>query len=134
MLQGIHTSQLDDVWPQVEGWVHAAVLKSQHDYTVQDIKEFIRNRSMQLWVWYEGDEIVACLVSTIIVFPRRKVCSLPFIGGRAMRKWLTSEVEEIVAQWAREQGCSQFEGYCRDGWLRLLPHWNKVWTTMRRNI
>lgn len=134
MLKGIPFTDIDGVWTTVSPWVQQSIDKSQHDYELDDILFRLYERDMQLWVWYEEEEIVACCVTTIIKWPRKKICSMPIIGGKAMNKWLTPEVEELFVQWAREQGCSQMEGYCRDGWLRLLPHWNKVWTTMRRSI
>lgn len=134
MLQGVHASQLEGIWNIVTPMIEAAIEKSQKDFWLEDVLVRLINRDMQLWVWYEEGAIVACCITQLVNYPRSRVCQMPFIGGKAMRKWLTKDVENIVVAWARERGCSQLEGFCRDGWLRLLPHWRKVWTTMRRSV
>lgn len=132
MLVGILSQDIDKVWLTVVPIVKRAIDKSQHDYTIENVYDAIKNRDMQLWVWYGEDKIEACLVSAIATFPNRRVCQLLFIAGIGLRDWLSSE--SIITEWARANGCSQLEGYARDGWLRVLKSWRKVWTTIRRDI
>lgn len=132
MLRGIKHDEAFIYWWIVGPMLQKAIDKSQHDMELQDVFEAIVSRDMQLWTWVTADGIQAACVTQIITTPRKKICSMPLIGGSHMRDFL--KVEESIVEWAREQGCVQLEGYCRDGWMRVLKNWKKVWTTMRRDI
>ncbi len=80
----------------------------------------------------EEKKIEACCTTKIITYPRSRICAMPLIAGTKMKNWLSSE--ETIVAWAKERNCTQIEGYARDGWLRVLKHWSKVWTTIRRDI
>ena len=133
MLRGITFDRIEAVWPHVEGMLQKAVDKSQHDYLLEDIYFALLSRDMQLWVWIVGEDITACCVTMINNYPNRRVCQLPYIAGQGMGDWITL-CEPVIVEWAKQRGCTQLEGFCRDGWLRVLKHWRKAWTTMRRDI
>jgi hypothetical protein len=122
------------VWKDVAPLLQKAIDKSQKDWSIDNILYHLQERNMQLWVWTEDYKIVAACVSQVIIYPNKKVCQLPFIAGKMMRNWLDCEQE--VTKWAKEQGCTQLEGFCRDGWLRVLMprNWFKCWITMRKDI
>lgn len=132
MLFGIQPEEIDHVWPLVVPLLQRAVERSQNDYALADILGLLRSKAFQLWVWDAGSGIEACAITTITNYPRRRICQIPFLAGSKMRDWLT--VEAVLREWARDKGCSQLEGYCRDGWLRVLKNWRKVWSTMRSDI
>lgn len=132
MLYGVPWYDIEIAWPQVEGFLQKAVDQSPGDRSVLDYKKEIEDAKAQLWVWIVDGNIRAACVTRIVEYPNRKVCAMPLIGGDSMKDWLL--VEPQLIEWAKEQGCSQLEGYCRDGWLRVLKNWRKVWTTMRRDI
>lgn len=134
MLQAISWQAVPNVWSVVSPMLQRAINKSQKDYSLEDILYHLGQRNMQLWVWLEKDQIEACCISQIIEYPQRKVCQLPFVAGRMMRRWIACEDE--ISKWAKSQGCTQLEGFCRDGWLRVLSprNWFKVWITMRKEI
>jgi len=54
------------------------------------------------------------------------------VAGTGLKDF--AKTQDIIADWARGQGCSQMECNGRDGWLRVLKNWKKVWTTIRRDI
>jgi hypothetical protein len=134
VLEPIPSHCVSKVWGSVAPILQRAIDKSQKDFLAEDILQRLLDQHMQLWVWIENGEIVACCITQIANYPQRKVCQLPFIAGKAMRHWLSCE--PIFIQWAKANGCNQLEGFCRDGWLRVLNpmSWFKVWTTMRKDI
>jgi hypothetical protein len=111
-----------------------AVDKTQKDFLLEDILGFLIAQDMQLWVWVEDNDIVACCITQIINYPRRSVCTLPYIAGSGMRRFLQCE-DQIIA-WAKERGCTQLEGFDRGGWLRVLKlkNWFRAWTVIRKDI
>ena len=119
-------------WQYVHDLLEPAAERSDGDYTIDDIYHELMNGTMQLLVWQTKEKITAACVIKIIVKKHKKICTMPLIGGKDMEEWL--KVEDQLVEYARQQGCTQLEGYCRDGWLRVLKKWKKVWTTMRRDI
>jgi hypothetical protein len=132
MLAGVTFENIMAVWPRVAPMLQRALDKSQHDMDIEDVFSSLRLRDMQLWVWVVDKEIKAAAVTQIINHPQRTICTIPLIGGSCMRDWL--KVEDTIAAWAKEKGCTQLEGYARPGWLRVLKNWKAVWTTMRRDL
>jgi hypothetical protein len=132
MLTGVPAERVPLLWGMVSPFIASALEKSQHDYKLEDVYDCLIKKDMQLWVWNKGDEIVACGVTTITSYPNRKICAMPFVGGTKMREWI--KAEPLIIAWAKAQGCTQLEGYCRPGWKKVLPHWGIVWNTMRRSI
>jgi hypothetical protein len=132
MLRGIPFHQIDSVWPTVRPLIMRALGKGQGDSLPIDIYRSLVERDMQLWAWSEGDQIDACAVTQIVTYPRRKVCQVHLVAGIGLKKWLAAQ--EVIASWAKENGCSQLEAFCRDGWRRVLPSWRKAWVAMRRDV
>lgn len=134
MLKAIPAQCVPDVWNTCAPLLQKAVEKTQKDFLLDDILNALLLRDMQLWVWIEDFKIVACCVTQIVVYPQRKICQLPFIGGSGMKQFLKCEDEFIL--WARAHGCSQLEGFDRGGWLRILSvkNWFKAWVTIRKDI
>lgn len=132
MLFYVGIMQISKVWPIVEPMLAIAAERSDGDFTTDVVYQNLIFGHMQLFVWQVNEKISAACVTEIYSRRCKKVCSMPLIGGTDMKFWLKAE-DELV-KYAKEQGCSQLEGYCRDGWLRVLKNWKKVWVTMRRDI
>ena len=87
----------------------------------------------QLWIAEDGAQIIACAVTQVLVFPRKKVLSIAFIAGSDMNAWIGHE--PVVEEYARQRGCVAFEGYARQGWARRAPAgWYPVYTAIRRDL
>lgn len=132
MIYHVSMNNIPAAWGETEPLLQKAINVSQHDYDTNDVYHELFTGKMQLFVWVPEKAITAILITRISNRPRKKVCELPFIAGTDMKLWL--EFEPYIVKFAQEQGCSELEGYCRDGWLRVLKNWRKVWTTMRREI
>lgn len=132
MLRGIRAEHVEEFWPQASVLLQKALDKSQGDYALNDVKKELLERDMQLWIWIEGHTLISCCVTKIVNYPQRLICQIPLIAGTKMRLWL--QCEDVISAWAKEQGCTQLEGFSRDGWLKVLCHWRKAWTTIRRDL
>jgi len=132
MLTGIQAAHVEELWPQVAGLLQKALAKGQGDYILDDVKKELLERDAQLWAWIEDGIVLGCCTTRIVNYSQSRVCQIPLIAGTKMRKWL--QCEDVIATWAREKGCTQLEGFSRDGWIRVLRHWRKAWTTMRRDL
>lgn len=132
MLYWVPVSDIDLAWPIVGPMLEKALARSQHDFSIHDIYQDLKMAKALLVVFIKKAVITACATLKIIQYPQRKVCAIPLLTGTSREDWMN--LEDKIVEFAREQGCSQLEGYCRDGWMRVLKNWKKVWTLMRRDI
>lgn len=133
MLGVIKPAEIDMTW-HVCGPMLGKAWRKDNPYTLEDYKAGLKNGAFQLWAWVENNKIACCGITCIITYPTTKICSLPIIGGSALKMWKES-AQQIIADWAKKNGCSEMEGYAmRRGWLRALPNWRPVWTTIRRTL
>jgi len=132
MLYYVKIEDLGKVWPLAAPLLQKAIDRSQHDCELEDYLEEAQLGVCQLFVWIKEETVTAACILRVSNRPRKRVCEMPLIAGTDMENWLL--VEDKIVEWAKAQGCTQLEGYCRDGWLRVLKNWNKVWTTMRRDL
>lgn len=134
MFSAIPSQCLPIVWESVAPLLQKVVDRSTKDCTLEDLYRFISTRDMQLWVWTEDTKITACCVTQIVDYPRRKICRVPYVAGKMYKKWI--HCEDKICEWARQNDCSQLEGFCRRGWLDILNllGWKEIWVTMRKDI
>jgi hypothetical protein len=97
---------------------------------------------MNLWVSTRDGKVEAVAVTQVMVWPGRKLCGIPFVGGRHRRNWLKFEAD--IIEFARSQGCVDrdgrvlLEGYDTRGgaWLRTLKGtgWEPGYIQMRKAV
>lgn len=132
VLVPIPAEHVATVWPMVAPLLAPAVRRADGTITLDDVRELLLARDMQLWTSWRGGTVEAAAVTEIRTYLRRRVCAIPFVGGVNRRHWLG--FEPVVADWARAHGCDALEGYARPGWLRVLRHWRSCWTVIRRDV
>lgn len=111
-----------------------AVERSKGRYEVGDVIALCLQGHMQMWCSVRDEKIEAVCVTQILTFPRAKVLAMTFIGGKNSAHWLRFEAD--MAVWAKEQGCSQLEGYdARNGaWLRVTEGWSENYLAIGKPI
>lgn len=133
MLIGIASERLPKLWYLCAPLIDKAIQSTECDFDIDHVYERALSKDCQVWAWVEDKKITACFVTAILIHPKRKICSVPLIGGRGLRVWRNG-VDETLGKWAKEQGCEYLEGYARKGWLRILKDWFTVSTTIRRKL
>lgn len=129
----IPAADVGRTWFLCEPMLAKAMKNGECAYTLPEIKDGCERGVFHLWAWVEDKQIACCGVTHIQDFPSRKICSLMLVGGGKLRSWLKPAFE-IMAEWAKRNGCSDMEGYARKGWLRVLPEWRQCWITIRRSL
>lgn len=133
MIGVISPTDIDRAWFLCSPMLGKAMRKD-NPYTLEDYKSGLKSGAFQLWTWIENNKITCCGITCILNYPTKKICSLPIIGGASLKMW-KEPAQEVIANWAKSNGCSEMEGYAiRKGWLRALPNWRPVWTTIRRSL
>lgn len=106
------------VWPLCEKYVNDALGFGAGCFEAEDIRKFCEKGNMQLWTAVRGNDVIAAVITEITDYPRKRVVSVPFIGGRALRSWFRKMLYEIES-WSKEMGCVAMQGGARRGWGKL---------------
>lgn len=93
-------------------WIEAALEYSGGTHSINDVFHAILEGRMQLWPADKG-----CLVTEILVYPRKKVLHIFLAGGELDQ---LTDMHEDVINWARQQECSALTLSGRQGWSRAL--------------
>lgn len=109
--------QIPGYWPKIEIWVGKA-LDFGVGYKAEDILALLLRGDMHLFIAEENDDVHACAVAHLALFPRAKGCWVLVVGGDAVENWV--HLDAGISEWARSQGCAFIEGAGRKGWVRLL--------------
>lgn len=120
--------QIDAVWHEVAPHIQRG-LEHGSNYTLEDVREGLKNKTMQLWTW--RDSIVHAALVTTIQEDDIKYCLYLAVGGSLMREWLP--YQRVIESWAREHGCEEMQIYGRPGWGRKLG-FKPVWTKFRKAL
>lgn len=133
MLLGIASERLPKLWHLCAPLIDKAVQSIESDYDIDDVYQRALAKDCQVWAWVESGQITACFVTEIIIRPKRKILTVPLIGGSGLKVWRRG-VDETLGEYGKYHGCEYMEGYARKGWLRILKNWFTVSTTIRRKL
>src|SRR6185437_13699688 len=101
---GVDPAHVDMVWPLARGFILAAMRRGLDEYYDEgDIRAFCAGGAAQLWLACAEERVEAAVVSRILVYPKRRVCQIPLIGGRRMREWLPA-MQAMIEDHARANG------------------------------
>jgi hypothetical protein len=93
-------------------WIEAALEYSGGTHNFDDVAEGLASGKMQLWPAPKG-----CIVTEIVVYPRKKVLNV-FLGGGELDQLL--DMHEDVIAWSKAQGCVALTITGRYGWKKPL--------------
>lgn len=129
-LVGIQSRNIESVWPSVSSFIDRAIQHCDGKYTKENVKQSLLNRDMQLWLAM-SEHIEAVLVTEIISYPAKKVCTFVFLAGEDFQRW--SGLLHQIEQWAKSQGCESIELFGRPGWQKVLD-WERIHIVLRKKI
>lgn len=123
MLAGIQSADVAKWWPLVEPMLRKALVRTNaiEDFDPEHIKAFCESQNMQLWVAFQGGQLLAAFITEVLKFPKRKVLSMFLIGADSHTISLWHHFVDTFKAFARENGCKVIRGYGRKGWLRTYP-------------
>lgn len=106
------------LWPLCEKYVADALKWANGLFEPEDIKGFCEKGAMQLWLAIRDDDVLAAVISEVTIYPRGRIVSVPFIGGKELRQWFRKMLRTVEA-WSKEAGCIGMQGGARRGWGKL---------------
>lgn len=120
------------VMPDIQPMLQPAIDLSEGRWDVWAVIAHLLQGHMVLWISVRDGKPEAAMVTRIIDYPKMRVLSLPYLGGRARQNWLRFE-PQIIA-YAKANGCQELEGYARPGFRRVLKDWLFSWTFIRKPL
>lgn len=131
---GVPSDTARAVWPLVRGWIAEALERGNALDTPEDVLKSIENQEYQLWVVHDGGP---CAVFVTRIFSGSLGSALVAVclGGRGMETWLFA-VEDVIARFAKDKGCSRIYLHGRRGWVRqLAPYgWQEETVNVMKEI
>lgn len=113
------SQHVDKVWEKALPHLQPAI-DLNNGYLADDVLAGIKDERLQLFVIAGDDnEVVGAIVTTIIVYPRKKTCFVLFLGGKDMRHW--QKDAEKLTTWASIMGCDDIEAIGRPGLEKYFP-------------
>lgn len=104
--------QLSDDLKRCKPWIEAALEYTGGTHLFEDIVSSIAKGQMQLWPAPRG-----CIVTEIVVYPRKKVLNI-FLAGGELDQIL--DMDHDVKAWAKSNGCTAAQMSGRMGWKKPL--------------
>lgn len=132
-LEGISAEHVGMYWPHVSEWIAKAIVYAGHYWTLQDVRERLDSRDMQLWVIWNDGQMQGCICTEIYDTARGKTCAMPIVFAYDMTRSIG--VLDIIERWAKSHQCQRLQGEGRAGWERALkPHGFKKLTTQVEKV
>jgi hypothetical protein len=134
-LTPVPAPEVEDKWHFAEPWVRSAVEEGALVETVESYKARCLDRSAQLWLIRDHDQVSGAAVTEIYPTPKGLTCAVPVVGAVSLNDALVPVFEEIE-RWARAEGCVRLEGFGRQGWVRALkPYgWRPLSVVIEKDI
>lgn len=110
---------LDVVWPQAKELLNMAVVATNGVYDLDSVHRGLLSGEYVLWLVMDDATPIAALTTRICEYPQCRGLALDWIGGKRMAEWLPM-AQDVMSNYARENGCTHLEGYGRKAWGRWL--------------
>jgi hypothetical protein len=117
----IFPEDIDVIWPHVEDHIARSAARAEGELTTDDFFAFLVDGQMHLWVAIEDKNIIAAMVTQVIVYPRKKVLRIVAIGGEGMERW--KQFFPMLEDFAMSLDCTSLEAWGRKGWTKILKDW-----------
>ena len=119
---GLCDEDLIESWPEVATILNKVLNRSNaaQGFAHDDILQAALKQTMQVWVVVIDASIKAVIVTEILIHPKNKVLSIPYVAGGQMNQWL-DKAWHLLKRYARAHNCNQITAEGRKGWTRVLP-------------
>jgi|TARA_Y100000310_G_C20475682_1_gene712277 hypothetical protein len=125
-------SDVSYVWDDVVPLLDKALQYSEGEMTSDDLAPHLDNENLRMWVAMKGNEIIACMVTEVIEYPRKKIVRVITLAGKDMDLWY--DFLPLVEGYAVKQGCSALEAWTRKGMTRKLKDWKHSYDIITKDI
>jgi hypothetical protein len=122
MIHGIQSTQVDEVWADVEHYINRSLKYGLGEYEAEDIKELCKARQMQLWIMFDG-KVKGAIVTQILKYPQFSILLGLLISADNFIEW-RDKVDETLIGFGKDKDCKYLEFFGRKGWGNYLKDIN----------
>lgn len=110
---------ITNVWPNIEDYMARAIKYAKGRYELVDVLDGLLNGVYTLWIAFDDESIRGVVVTSFVVYPRRKLLHLTFCGGNEGMTW-KDPMLKMLQHWAYDNGCDGIEANGRLGWSGIF--------------
>tara|TARA_A100000172_G_scaffold79796_1_gene67705 strand:- start:1099 stop:1578 length:480 start_codon:yes stop_codon:yes gene_type:complete len=128
---------METIWNDVEKYLQKAVKRSKGRWTIDYLKNAIKQAEQQLWVVFteEDNDIVGAATTEFVYYPNSKKVAVQYLGGEDLPDWAWNYLKTIEA-WAKDNKCDGIECTARYGMWKWLgkSNWEKSYTIFEKRF
>lgn len=124
-------------WGELSPLLAAAVAENEGELELNDIPRMVEEHRMVVGVVEEDGEIVVALVGEIQIYPRKRVFSVCFIGGKPYVLTRHKELYAALENVAKQCKCTIIQGLCGPAATRYFTRvfgLKPVYTVLRKEV
>jgi len=130
ILAQVPPEEIEEAW-SIAAPLLAPAIEMGEEMSLEQALEHCHTRNMQLWLVAEDDNTLLGVFTTRLVeVENAKHCYVMHLGGKDMRKW-GKEVTDLLAEWAKEAGCTKLLSQGRKGTERMYKDFGWEFDSVR---
>lgn len=122
-------SQVRGEWARCRHWIEDALAYDGGLHTIEDIEGYIGQGQAHFWPGKES-----AVVTQFWNFPQKKALNYWLAGGDMDE--LLNEMQPVIEEWAKLQGCDMIVIAGRRGWERAMKRhgFDYYWTALGKKL
>lgn len=129
--RGVPSWEAELRWSEIKPLIERALTRNNRgEYLPEDYLDGVKSGDLQFWA--HGDPFITIAATTIIQYPRLKVCEIILCGGAKIEEWINFP-DNVIAPWAKSQGCDEIRAGGREGWARAIG-WERIYTICGKRL
>ena len=121
----IEANAIEATWPYVKDLLQKPIDRNLGEYSLEDAKKWLMNDQSHLWVIVsELHGIVVAATTQFVDYPMERRLTISLIGAKknTLKYWLELAWKDNspLLEFAKNNSVKRFEGYARDGWIKVL--------------
>lgn len=126
----IDPAKVKHYWPQVSGWVEAAIKRGDLG-KFSEVERDVLTGGALLWLVLDP-QICAAIVTQIVIVESGKCCVIVAAGGRGVIE--ASPLLSHIEDYARREGCRKTRIMGRKGWVRALQQYKQTRVVLDKEL
>lgn len=126
---------VDNCWDKIEPFMEKAAEYTFGRYESNDIYAAVTDYDHQLWAAFDGQVFKGVVVTSVAVYPRKKMLVMQFCGGEDLHEW-KNPMLKLLQRFARDLHCDGIEAIARPGWAKVFKNdgYQQRWVTFELPI
>ena len=128
----VNPEDITYVWDDALPLLNKALKHSEGELEAEDLIKHLDKGDLRMWVAMQDNEIIACMVTEIITYPRKKIVRVITLSGKDMDMWY--DFLPVLEGYAVNNECSSLEAWTRKGMTRKLKDWKHSYDIITKDI